>query len=101
VITAEAVAATCAAITGLVAVATIGVQAERRGRRLANRLLGDGPDRPGALDRLDAVWEQMHPNHGGSLRDAVDRIEALVCHHLEAPVAEAHPEKETVSCHHG
>lgn len=60
-------------------------RAERRARRLANRLLGSGPEQPGALDRLDDVWAQVHPNSGSSLRDAVDRVERDLAEHIASP----------------
>ena len=65
---------------------------ERRLRHTVNRLAGDGPERPGALVRLDRVeagmgqvradvsrvLAELSPDHGGSLRDAVDRVEVSV-----------------------
>ncbi|WP_433426381.1 hypothetical protein ACQP1V_42790 (plasmid) [Microtetraspora malaysiensis] len=33
------------------------------------------PGRPGVMVRLATIEEQLHPNHGGSLRDVVDRVE--------------------------
>ena len=68
------------------------VRAERRGRRMVNRLLGDG-ERPGALDKLDQVWDQVHPNHGTSLRDAVDRVERAFDAHVAAPLDRVHPRR--------
>lgn len=75
---------------GLLALAWRG---ERRARRLANRLLGDGPGHPGALDRLDDVWAQVHPNSGSSLRDAVDRVEHGLAAHVATPRDQAHPRR--------
>ncbi|MFJ9869047.1 hypothetical protein [Streptomyces sp. NPDC101165] len=69
-------------------------RATRGARRLAERLgdLADDwqgtpsrpgvPGRPGVMTRLDAIEQQLaavehelHPNSGGSLRDAVDRVD--------------------------
>jgi hypothetical protein len=36
------------------------------------------PARPGVVDRIVAIEYQLHPNGGGSMKDAVDRIEAKV-----------------------
>lgn len=33
------------------------------------------PGRPGVMVRLATIEDQLHPNHGTSLRDAVDRLE--------------------------
>jgi hypothetical protein len=58
------------------------LRAERRARRIANGLLGDG-QQPGILthlrlldDRTAAIEAQMHPNSGHSLRDAVNGLDA-------------------------
>ncbi|MFD7066064.1 hypothetical protein ACFV97_02385 [Streptomyces sp. NPDC059913] len=34
------------------------------------------PARPGVMARLDRIEHELHPNSGGSLRDAVDRVDA-------------------------
>lgn len=36
------------------------------------------PGRPGVMARLGAIEAELHPNHGSSLRDAVDRVAATV-----------------------
>ncbi|GIH98086.1 hypothetical protein [Planobispora takensis] len=36
------------------------------------------PGRPGVMARLAQIEEQLHPNHGTSFRDAVDRVAASV-----------------------
>ena len=33
------------------------------------------PGRPGVMTRLDSIEHELHPNSGGSLRDAVDRVD--------------------------
>jgi hypothetical protein len=50
--------------------------------RLAEGLLGDG-DRPSAMVRLAAIEAELRPNHGSSLRDAVDRVEQRLDEHLD------------------
>jgi len=35
------------------------------------------------MDELQSLKEQLHPNHGSSLRDAVDRIESKLDHHID------------------
>lgn len=49
------------------------------------------PERPGVMTRLSTIEEQLHPNHGSTLRDAINRVESGVCRvedglaaHLEA-----------------
>lgn len=42
--------------------------------------------------RLAAVEWQFNPDHGGSLRDAMDRVEAAVALHVAAPADTAHPQ---------
>lgn len=74
----------------IVTLGTAAIRAERRARRLAVRLLGDGDQQPGALDRLDDVWRQMHPNSGSSLRDRVDATHMLLVSHISTPRGEAH-----------
>ncbi|MFD8531536.1 hypothetical protein ACFV0L_29360 [Streptosporangium canum] len=32
------------------------------------------PGRPGVMARLSTIEAELHPNHGSSLRDAVDRL---------------------------
>lgn len=87
------VASTVAALIAAVGSLTIlAIRAERRARRMANRLLGDGQT-PGALDRLDDVWAQVHPDHGGSLRDVVDRTDRALAMHLSAPWDQVHQGK--------
>lgn len=34
--------------------------------------------RPGVMERLEAIEAQLHPNGGGSIRDAVNRTESAV-----------------------
>lgn len=80
------------AVTAAAGVVALLVRAERRARRLANRLLGDGVEL-GALDRLDAVYRQVHPDHGGSLRDVVDRVERGLAEHVATPRDHAHPRR--------
>ena len=36
------------------------------------------PGRPGVMTRLAKIEAELRPNHGSSLRDAVNRIEAAV-----------------------
>jgi hypothetical protein len=31
--------------------------------------------RPGVMERLDRIEHELHPNSGGSLRDAIDRVD--------------------------
>lgn len=33
------------------------------------------PGRPGVMERLAVIEAELHPNHGASLRDVVDRLE--------------------------
>ncbi|GAA1749347.1 hypothetical protein [Nonomuraea bangladeshensis] len=33
------------------------------------------PARPGVMERLATIEEQLHPNHGSTLRDVVNRVE--------------------------
>lgn len=43
---------------------------------------GDQPARPSAMARLGAIEAELRPNHGGSLRDAVDRVGQGLADHL-------------------
>lgn len=36
------------------------------------------PERPGVMTRLATIEEQLHPNHGSTLRDAINRTELAV-----------------------
>jgi hypothetical protein len=36
------------------------------------------PERPGVMVRLATIEEQLYPNHGSTLRDAVDRVAVSV-----------------------
>lgn len=50
------------------------------------------PDRPGVkgrkgvMERLRAIEQELHPNGGSSLRDAVDRVESRLDAHERAHV---------------
>lgn len=45
------------------------------------------PARLGVLARLERLDAQVHPNHGGSLRDVADRIERQLTDHINDPNA--------------
>ena len=84
------------ALTGLVGAGAALLRVERRGRQLANGLLGD-EHHPGMLRRMDQLDQevarinaQVHPNSGTSLRDAVDRIERDLAAHQTMPASVAH-----------
>jgi hypothetical protein len=54
------------------------------------------PERPGVMTRLATIEEQLHPNHGSTLRDAINRVESGVrrvedglAEHLESHRADA------------
>ncbi|MGW7431876.1 hypothetical protein ACWGIN_20295 [Streptomyces sp. NPDC054861] len=84
----------CGVVAAIGAALGLIYRATRSVRRLAERL-GDVaddwqgvparpgvPGRPGVMERLDAiegklgaVEHELHPNSGGSLRDAVDRVD--------------------------
>ncbi|MEV0227974.1 hypothetical protein [Nonomuraea sp. NPDC050786] len=52
--------------------------------------------RPGVMERLHAIEAELHPNHGSSLRDAVDGVAATVKRvevHFEAHLLE-HTQKD-------
>lgn len=85
----ETIAAIVGITTGGAALVGMAWRGERRARRLATRLLGDDTT-PGALDRLDDVWHQVHPNSGTSLRDGVDRIERQLTEHVRASWDQVH-----------
>ncbi|MCD0446448.1 hypothetical protein LO763_22795 [Glycomyces sp. A-F 0318] len=54
------------------------------------------PARLGVLARLERLDAQVHPNHGGSLRDVADRIERQLTDHINDPDAHQGPDvKET------
>jgi hypothetical protein len=36
------------------------------------------PGRPGVVERITSIEYQLHPNNGGSMKDAVNRIESKV-----------------------
>jgi len=40
------------------------------------------PERPGMMLRMARLEGEMHPNHGSSLRDAVNRLEANMAAHV-------------------
>jgi hypothetical protein len=40
------------------------------------------PGRPGVMVQLSAIKAELHPNHGSSLRDAVDATRRLVEDHI-------------------
>jgi hypothetical protein len=40
------------------------------------------PERPGMMLRMARLEAEMHPNHGSSLRDAVNRLEANMAAHI-------------------
>lgn len=86
----------------LLAIGALVFRTERKWRRMANRLLGDG-ERPSALDRLDqiervvsCVQAKLEPDHGASLHDTIIRvdertvrIERRLDEHLSSP----HPKR--------
>lgn len=45
------------------------------------------PARPGWAERLSNIEAEFQPDHGGSMRDAVDRVEAALTAHLTDPQA--------------
>ncbi len=91
----EAWQTTLLAVAGAIAILAGGasglyVLVVRPGRKIkqiadrAEEFLGDWfgveerpgvPGRPGVMVRLSVIEDQLHPNHGTSLRDAVDRLE--------------------------
>ena len=93
---AGAIGVVSGALTGLVGAGAALLRVERRGRRLANGLLGD-EHHPGMLIRMDqldlavaGITAQVHPSSGTSLRDAVDRIERDLASHQAMPASVAH-----------
>lgn len=40
------------------------------------------PERPGMMLRMARMEAEMHPNHGGSLRDAVNRMDVNLAAHV-------------------
>lgn len=45
------------------------------------------PARLGVLARIERLDAELRPNHGSSLRDSVDRIEAQLADHINDPSA--------------
>ena len=91
-----AVGTVAGAVTGLVAAGGALLRVERRGRQLVNGLLGD-EHHPGIVARVDqlsgdlaGIKAELCPNHGSSLRDAVDRIEVGLASHAAASWNEVH-----------
>lgn len=89
--------AVAAALTAIIGLLVIAWKGGRRGLVFARRVVhlvddvlgepahGSQPARPGWGDRLgaieadlSAIKAEMHPNHGSSLRDVVDRVERRV-----------------------
>lgn len=69
------------AIAGLLGMAWRAIRTAQRMAAVMEQFLGDWrgtPDRPGApgtpgvLERIERIEKELFPNHGSSLRDAVD-----------------------------
>jgi hypothetical protein len=79
---AGAVAALCGAIFTITKFVRAAIRVGRKLDRLATQLLGD--DETKSLDeRLSSIEHELHPNSGGSMRDAVDRTERALADHIE------------------
>lgn len=64
----------------------------RRVGHLADDLLGEPARpgvqrRPGLVERVANIETELRPNHGGSLRDAVDRVDRGLRGHVGDPHA--------------
>lgn len=77
------IAGIAAGVAGLLYLARVAWRALKGGKRavttvhkLGEALLGDPETgKPGMPERLDRIEAELHPNGGGSLRDAVNRTE--------------------------
>ena len=45
------------------------------------------PRSPGVPERLALIESELRPNHGGSMRDAIDRVERHLADHVTDPNA--------------
>ncbi|MFJ1708584.1 hypothetical protein [Kitasatospora sp. NPDC088346] len=94
----DAVLLWCGAVVAIAGAAGLLWRATRGAHRLARRVEDfiDGwagtDEHPGVMARLDriehklgTVEHELHPNSGGSLRDAVDRVDQRTARHLDPP----------------
>ncbi|SOB83126.1 hypothetical protein [Streptomyces sp. 1331.2] len=100
----DAILLWCGAVVTVAGAAGLLWRTTRSARRLAQRVedfVDDWqgtadrpgvPGRAGVMTRLDqiehklaAVQHELHPNSGGSLRDAVDRVDQRTARHLDPP----------------
>lgn len=77
-----AIAAVCAGLTTIALAARAAMRVGRKLDRLATQLLGDD-ETPSLDERLSSIEHELHPNSGGSMRDAVDRTEKALADHVE------------------
>ena len=77
-----AIAAVCAGLFTIAKAARAAVRVGRKLDRLATQLLGDD-ETPSLDQRLSNIEHELHPNSGGSMRDAVDRTESALADHVE------------------
>jgi hypothetical protein len=65
-----------AAVAAVIYLCRIGIRAFRRFLQVADVILGHD-DQPSLSGRLSLIEHELHPNSGLSLRDSVDRTEAV------------------------
>lgn len=75
-----------AAVAGVLYLCRVGIRAFRRFLQVADTILG-AEGQPSLGARLDAIEHELHPNSQLSLRDALDRTEA-VAHEAHKGVVE-------------